>query len=70
MMVPLDPRLEETMHWGLDYILHYIKTKYVLPMHFTNNPKKMLESIDNEPLCRYNNIIKIYHQGEIFILGE
>lgn len=70
MMIPLDPRLEDSMHWGMDYILSHVKATYVLPMHFTDSPKKMLESIDNEPLCRYNNIIKIHNEGEIFILGE
>ena len=70
MMIPLDLRLEDSMHWGMNYILSHIKATYVLPMHFTNNPKRMLESIDNEPLCRYNNIIKIHSEGEIFILGE
>ena len=70
MMIPLDPRLEDSMHWGMDYILSHVKATYVLPMHFTDSPKKMLESIDNEPLCRYNNIIKIHSEGEIFILGE
>ena len=29
----------------------------------------MLESIDNEPLCRYNNILKINNE-ENFILGD
>ena len=70
MMIPLDHRLEDSMHWGMDYILSHVKATYVLPMHFTDSPKKMLESIDNEPLCRYNNIIKIHNEGEIFILGE
>jgi len=37
---------------------------------FIDNLVKLVESIDNEPLCRYNNIIKIHSEGEIFILGE
>ena len=34
MMIPLDPRLEESSWWGMEHILKNIKTKYVLPMHF------------------------------------
>lgn len=70
MMIPLDPRLEETTWWGMNHILKNIKTKYVLPMHFGDDINKMLDYLDYEPLNQYHNIIKIHHPGEIFILGE
>ena len=28
MMIPLDPRLEESSWWGMEHILKNIKTKY------------------------------------------
>lgn len=70
MMIPLDPRLEETGWWGMDYILKNIKTRYVLPMHFSEDIDKMHEYLDHEPLNHYHNIIRIHNEGEIFILGE
>lgn len=70
MMVPLDPRLEETGWWGMEYILKNIKAKYVLPMHFGDNISKMHQYLDQEPLNQYNNIIKINTKGEIFIIDE
>ena len=70
MMIPLDPRLEETSWWGMDYILRNIAAKYVLPMHFTEAPHKMIEYLDQAPLNQYPNIIKIHQPGEIFILKE
>lgn len=69
MMIPLDPRLEETGWWGMDYILKHVKSKYVLPMHFIVSTNKMHEYLDSEPLNQYHNIIKIHNEGEIFILG-
>ena len=70
MMIPLDPRLEESSWWGMEHILKNIKTKYVLPMHFTDNPKMMLKYLNHEPLKQYNNILKINNEGEIFIIGD
>ena len=70
MMIPLDPRLEQASYWGMNYILENIKTSYVLPMHFTDNPKKMLETLDEKPLNQYPQIIKIHHENETFNLGE
>ena len=70
MMIPLDPRLKESGWWGMNYILKYINTKYVLPMHFIEDINKMHEYLDNKPLNQYNNIIKIHNKEEVFILGE
>ena len=56
--------------WGMEHILKNIKTKYVLPMHFTDNPKMMLKYLNHEPLKQYNNILKINNEGEIFIIGD
>ena len=70
MMIPLDPRLEESSWWGMEHILKNIKTKYVLPMHFTDNHKMMLKYLNHEPLKQYNNILKINNEGEIFIIGD
>lgn len=70
MMIPLDPRLEKSTCWGLEYILNTVNSKYVLPMHFTNDPVKMLEYLNQKPLNQFNNIIKIHQPQEIFILGE
>lgn len=69
MMIPLDPRLEETGWWGMAYILKNIAAKHVLPMHFTEDPQAMLKYLENEPLNQYD-IIKIKQEGEIFYLGE
>ena len=68
LFTALDPRLEETIWWGMDYILKNVTTKYVLPMHFTESTQKMLEAIDNPPLNQYHNIIKIKYEGEEFNL--
>lgn len=68
LMTALDPRLEETIWWGMDYILKNVTTKYVLPMHFTESTQKMFEAIDNPPLNQYHNIIKIKYEGEEFNL--
>lgn len=70
MMIPLDPRLEETGWWGMDYILKNIKSKYVLPMHFSESTTLMLDYLNQEPLNQYDNIVKIQKEGEIFIFNE
>lgn len=70
MMIPLDPRLEETGWWGMDYILKNIKSKYVLPMHFTKSTTMMHNYLNQEPLNQYDNIIKIQKEGEIFTFNE
>lgn len=70
MMIPLDPRLEQSGWWGMDHILKHINTKYALPMHFIEDIAKMHDYLDNKPLNQYTNIIKIYNEGETFILGE
>ena len=70
MMIPLDPRLEETGWWGMAHILKSVKAKYVLPMHFGKSIKEMHQYLEQDPLNQYNNIIKINTEGEIFILDE
>lgn len=70
MMIPLDPRLEKSTSWGMDYILTHVNAKYVLPMHFTENPTMMKEYLHQAPLNKFNNIIEINNPEEVFIIGE
>ncbi len=68
LMTALDPRLEETISWGMNYILENIEAKYVLPMHFTESISKMHQALQQLPLIQYHNIIKINYEGEKFNL--
>lgn len=69
MMIPLDPRLEDSGWWGMEHILKKVAAKYVLPMHFNQSIKEMHDYLDHSPLNKFHNIISIQFEGEQFILG-
>lgn len=68
MMIPLDPRLEDSATLGMEYILNNVTTKYVLPMHCLFHLKKMNAYLSKHPLNQYSNILPIEKEGQIFVL--
>ncbi|NLO46920.1 MAG: MBL fold metallo-hydrolase [Clostridiales bacterium] len=68
--IPVDPRLNREYLWGLDYFMRRTNSKTVFPMHFGTDflffDKLFL---DLSPEDYYNNIVRISHRGERFILS-
>ncbi|MDD8048543.1 MAG: MBL fold metallo-hydrolase [Thomasclavelia sp.] len=66
MFVPLDIRLEGNASKSIDYIENKCKVKTIIPMHCFSHHQQMSELVDQPPLNKYHNILKIKKRHQIF----
>lgn len=66
--VPVDPRLERTYYFGIDYFMRNIETEKVIPMHFGEDfsiIQKLIKDNCSEPYRK--KIVKFSKRGEKII---
>ena len=67
--VPLDPRLEESCFWGMDYFLSHMDADYVFPMHLWNRYEVIQEyKAREESRAWRDKIMEITGPGQEFCL--
>lgn len=67
--VVLDPRLEGAKFWGMDYFMHHVAAKHVIPMHLWQN-YGMIEEYKSLPESRpfRERIPEVTGENQIFDL--
>lgn len=67
--VPVDPRLEEAMYWGIDAFMKHVGATVVFPMHFWNDTTCM-KALKALPMAQayQEHIMEIHQEGEVFEL--
>ena len=63
--LPVDPRLERTYAFGIDYFMRTVGTRIAIPMHFADHPEvipRLLADPVSEPYR--DRVLSITHRGQ------
>ena len=64
--IPVDPRLEEQYSLAIDYLMRTVDVRYVVPMHFGDDPSIVKRLLEDPISYDYrNHILSFTHRGEM-----
>lgn len=67
--VPVDPRLKDSFHLGIQYYLRNTETKTVFPMHMWGEYSVIKKLKERDDMIAYrNHIMELTKEGEVFSL--